>query len=134
MDDRTAPVQSAPRHRWSCDRMRRVTRLPFATLLVFALACGFSVANIYYAQPLLETMAVAFHISPASIGIVVTLTQLGYAAGLVFIVLARRSADRRSLVTGQTLLVGSGAVQKSAPRNSGPVLLAGMVAVGLLPW
>lgn len=131
MDDGTALVQLAPRATPAQRPDAGFRHLPFATLLVFAFACGFSVANIYYAQPLLETMAAAFHISPASIGMVVTLTQLGYAAGLVFIVPLGDLLDRRKLVVGQTLLSAL-ALAVVGTANSGLVLLAGMVAVGLL--
>jgi predicted MFS family arabinose efflux permease len=108
-----------------------VAPLAPTTLLIFALACGFSVANVYYAQPLLETMAATFHISPASIGIVVTLTQLGYAAGLVFIVPLGDLVDRRKLVVAQTLLSALALAAVGTARSEA-VLLAGMVAVGLL--
>jgi predicted MFS family arabinose efflux permease len=108
-----------------------VAPLAPTTLLIFALACGFSVANVYYAQPLLETMAASFHISPASIGIVVTLTQLGYGAGLVFIVPLGDLVDRRKLVVAQTLLSALALAAVGTARSEA-VLLAGMVAVGLL--
>jgi predicted MFS family arabinose efflux permease len=101
------------------------------TLLIFALACGFSVANVYYAQPLLETMAATFHIRPAAIGGVVTLTQLGYAAGLIFIVPLGDLVDRRKLVVAQTLLSALALAVVGTARSEA-VLLVGMVAVGLL--
>ncbi|MEY9398259.1 hypothetical protein ABIF79_004634 [Bradyrhizobium japonicum] len=49
--------------------------------LLFALTCGLSVANIYFAQPLLDAMAQDFGIAPAAIGMVMTITQVGYAFG-----------------------------------------------------
>lgn len=105
--------------------------LPRATLLLFAFACGISVANIYYAQPLLDAMAESFSLPPASIGAVVTLTQIGYAAGLLFIVPLGDLIDRRRLVIVQTLL--SAAVLAVVGTASRPViLLAGMALVGLL--
>ncbi|MBW8907808.1 MAG: MFS transporter, partial [Mesorhizobium sp.] len=56
------------------------------TVLIFAAACGLSVANVYFAHPLLDAIAHDFAIDPASVGIVVTATQIGYALGLFFIV------------------------------------------------
>jgi predicted MFS family arabinose efflux permease len=73
-------------------------------LLVFAVTCGMSVANIYYAQPLLDSMAATFAISPATIGIVVTLTQAGYAFGLLFLVPLGDLVDRHKLIVSQTFL------------------------------
>jgi predicted MFS family arabinose efflux permease len=105
--------------------------LSWNVILLFAVACGLSVANIYYAQPLLDAMADDFAISPASIGIVVTVTQIGYALGLLFIVPLGDFLDRRRLIVMQS--VGSAlalAVVGFAPTAS--ILLAGMVVVGLL--
>ncbi|HQS01377.1 MAG TPA: TonB-dependent receptor, partial [Acidovorax defluvii] len=54
--------------------------------LLFAIACGTIIGNIYYAQPLLAAISDTFGRSPTSLGLLVTLTQLGYACGLVLIV------------------------------------------------
>ncbi len=54
-------------------RLRRV-------ILVLAVGCGMAVANIYYSQPLLGRIASAFGVSQGRTELVVTLTQLGYAA------------------------------------------------------
>ena len=78
--------------------------LPRWTLLIFAVTCGASVANVYYAQPLLDAIAATFAVSPGAVGLVVTLTQIGYAAGLVLIVPLGDLVDRRRLVVAQTLL------------------------------
>jgi len=99
-------------------------------VLLFAAAAGLSVANIYFAQPLLDAMARDFSISPASIGIVVTLTQIGYAAGLVLIVPLGDRLDRRRLIVGQGLLSALG-LTAVALAPTAAFLLAGMVAVGL---
>jgi predicted MFS family arabinose efflux permease len=52
---------------------------------VLAVACGLSVANIYYAQPVLEALAHSFGTSEGTVTVVVTLSQIGYAIGLVFV-------------------------------------------------
>ncbi len=62
-----------------------------------AVATGILVANLYYAQPLLATLAAAFHTGARQAGLVVTLTQLGYAAGLLLIVPLGDLVDRRRL-------------------------------------
>jgi len=51
-----------------------------------AVASGISVANIYYAQPLLEQFAQQFHTTVAGVAAVPSATQIGYAAGLMFLV------------------------------------------------
>lgn len=102
-----------------------------SVILLFAMACGLSVANIYYAQPLLDAMARDFAISPASIGIVVTVTQIGYALGLLFIVPLGDLLDRRRLIVMQAV-ASAVALTVVGFAPTGFVLLAGMVAVGLL--
>ncbi|UGY13820.1 MFS transporter [Bradyrhizobium septentrionale] len=102
-----------------------------AIVVLFAVACGLSVANIYFAQPLLDTMAQDLSITPAVIGGVVTLTQVGYAFGLILIVPLGDLWDRRKLIVGQTVLSAAAlAVVGTAPNAA--VLLFGMVLVGLL--
>ena len=51
-----------------------------------SVATGLAVASNYYAQPLLDTIARAFNLSASSAGFIVTAAQLGYAAGLLFLV------------------------------------------------
>ncbi|KJC51062.1 transporter [Bradyrhizobium sp. LTSP885] len=107
------------------------TTLSPAVVLLFAVACGLSVANIYFAQPLLDTMAQDLGIDPAAIGLVVTLTQIGYAVGLMLIVPLGDLVDRRRLIVGQTVLSAIAlAIVGLAPNAV--VVLAGMVLVGLL--
>jgi MFS family permease len=105
--------------------------LPRRLVLLFAAACGFSVANVYFAHPLLETMARAFAIEPGAIGIVVTATQIGYALGLIFIVPLGDLVDRRRLIVGQGLL-SAVALTIVGAAPSAIVLLLGMFVVGLL--
>jgi predicted MFS family arabinose efflux permease len=100
-------------------------------VLVFAVTCGLSVANVYYAQPLLDTMARDLRIDPAAIGIVMTLTQVGYALGLMLIVPLGDLVDRRRLIVGQTVLTAIALVVVGTASNAG-LLLTGMFLVGIL--
>ncbi|QCO06065.1 MFS transporter [Azospirillum argentinense] len=114
----------------------RVRRQPDGGLsrvatLIFAVAAGLSVANIYYAQPLLDAIARDFGISPAAIGLVVTLTQVGYALGLIFIVPLGDLLDRRRLVIGQGLLSIIALIAVATAKTEG-VLFTGLAAMGLL--
>lgn len=108
-----------------------VSPLSLRLVLLFATACGLSVANVYFAHPLLETMARAFRVEPGSIGIVVTVTQIGYALGLIFIVPLGDLIDCRRLIVGQGLLsVVALTIVGMAPNVA--VLLSGLFIVGLL--
>jgi predicted MFS family arabinose efflux permease len=102
-----------------------------AAALLFAIACGLAVANVYYAQPLLDTMADEFGISHATIGLVITVTQVGYGFGLLLVVPLGDLLNRRRLVIGQSLLSVL-ALLAVAVAPTSALLLAGMAAVGLL--
>ncbi len=52
--------------------------MPRWRVVLIAVACGLAVANVYYAYPLLDVIADSFGLAPTSIGIVVTVTQVGY--------------------------------------------------------
>lgn len=102
-----------------------------AMTMMFAVAGGLSVANVYYAQPLLAAMAQDFGIGTASIGIVVTVTQIGYALGLIFITPLGDILDRRRLITVQSALL-SVALIAAGLASSASLFMAAMIAVGLL--
>lgn len=101
------------------------------TTLIFAVAAGLSVANIYYAQPLLDAMARDFGISAAAVGLIVMLTQAGYALGLIFIVPLGDLIDRRRLIVGQGILSVLALVAVGLSTNQ-MLLFASLAAMGLL--
>jgi len=68
-----------------------------------AIAAGVSVANLYYSQPLLSTLATDFKVSEGAAGIIVTMTQIGYAMGLVLLVPLGDLIVRRRLITWVSL-------------------------------
>lgn len=101
------------------------------TALTFAVACGMAVAGIYYAQPLLDAMSNEFGIAPSTIGVVITVTQVCYALGLILLVPLGDLLNQRRLILGQMLLlVLASSVVGLAP--TGTVLFAGIALVGFL--
>ena len=66
---------------------------------MLAAACGLIAANVYYAQPLAGEIGRAIGLSPEASGLVVTLTQVGYGAGLLLIVPLGDLIENRLLVT-----------------------------------
>ncbi|MHB8506713.1 MAG: MFS transporter, partial [Acidimicrobiales bacterium] len=100
------------------------------TTLLLAVACGLSVANLYYAQPLLSTVARSLHTGAATAASTVTLSQVGYAVGLALLVPAGDVVDRRRLVPA-VLLVTAVALLGSAAAPSIGVLVVLAVAVGM---
>ncbi|CAM3512102.1 MULTISPECIES: MFS transporter [Klebsiella] len=67
-------------------------------IFILALGAGFSVASIYYAQPLLPLMGANLHLSVEGMGLVPTLTQAGYALGILFLLPLGDRHDRRRLI------------------------------------
>jgi predicted MFS family arabinose efflux permease len=67
-------------------------------VLLFAVACGLSAANLYYAQPVLDTIAKGFGTSSATAGLIVSFSQIGYAAGLALLVPVGDLVSRRRLI------------------------------------
>jgi len=105
--------------------------MPRALLWLFAVASGLSVANVYYAQPLLDTLARDFGISLAAVGAVVTATQVGCALALLLLVPLGDRVNRRRLMAIQLLALVVALVAVGL-AHSAPALLLGMLAVGLL--
>ena len=81
------------------------TGLSGKLVLFLAIACGLSVANLYYCQPLLVTIGHEFKVSDGEAGIISTLSQVGYALGLLFIVPLGDAMERRSLIFRASLAV-----------------------------
>jgi predicted MFS family arabinose efflux permease len=102
-----------------------------ADRLLFAMAAGLAVGSIYLAHPLLDLIGRDLGIPSARVGLVVTLTQIGYAVGLVMIVPLGDMIDRRRIIMVQIALSAAALALVGLAPSAG-VLLAGMVLVGLL--
>lgn len=97
---------------------------------LLAAACGLIVANIYYAQPLAGPIGASLGLSPEATGLIVTLTQIGYGAGLLFIVPLGDLVENRGLVLA---LVGlsAAALLGAALSTSSAAFLAAALFIGL---
>lgn len=99
--------------------------------MLMAACCAASVANVYYAQPLLDAVAGDFGISSAAAGGVITATQIGCALALLFVVPLGDLLNRKTLVCAELALLAC--VLLVVGFSSGPLaLLAGMAGLGLL--
>lgn len=77
-------------------------------VMLFAFCCGAIVANIYYAQPIIELIAPDIGLSPAMASMIVSLTQIGYALGLFFLVpLGDLLENRRLMITTTVVAIAS---------------------------
>nr|WP_230857875.1 MFS transporter [Enterobacter mori] len=105
--------------------------MPRSLIWLFSIASGLSVANVYYAQPLLDALAGEFGISHAAVGGVVTATQLGCALALLFVVPLGDNVDRKRLMAIQLLALVAALISVGIAQTSS-TLLAGMLATGML--
>jgi predicted MFS family arabinose efflux permease len=106
-------------------------RLSRALVLLFAVACGISAANLYYAQPVLGSISRSFHSNSGTVGLIITLAQIGYAIGLAFILPLGDIYPRRWLVPSVLLITVAGLVVSAfAPNVSVLVAVAFVVGLG----
>ncbi|MDN4602534.1 MFS transporter [Paenibacillus sp. F6_3S_P_1C] len=73
--------------------------VPSWLILLLAAACGLIAANLYYAQTVIGPISVTTGLSSAAAGLIVTLTQVGYVIGLLFIVPLSDILENKRLVT-----------------------------------
>jgi len=83
---------------------------------IMALACGLTAANLYYSQPLLVEIAHSFGVAESAAGMVATVTQLGFAFGLLLLVPLGDMFSRRRLISSAMV-----------------ALVLGLVAIALAP-
>lgn len=99
-------------------------------VLLLAVTCGAAVANIYYTQPLLPIIGSALGVSEGSAGLLVTASQVGYAAALALLVPLGDVLERRRLVT--SLLAVTAVTLVGAALAPGlAALLAAVALVGV---
>ena len=99
-------------------------------IFIIAVACGVAVANLYWAQPLLDSIAAAFNSNTTTAGLIVTVTQLGYAAGLVLLVPLGDILERRKLIVS-VLLAAVVSLICAAISPSILVFLFASLAIGI---
>lgn len=87
---------------------------------LMAAAAGLSVANLYYHQPLLGDIGRTFQASDRALGLIPTVSQVGYALGLLFIVPLGDSLERRRIIVLMSALVS--------------LALVGVAVAPGLPW
>jgi predicted MFS family arabinose efflux permease len=99
--------------------------------LLFSVTCALAVANVYFAQPLLDSIAQSLAVESGLIGAVVTVTQLGYALGLLLIVPLGDRVNRKRLVLSQVVLSAI-ALAAVGASQTWLALLGAMIIVGLM--
>ncbi|EJE54237.1 arabinose efflux permease family protein [Acidovorax sp. CF316] len=104
--------------------------LPAALVLLLAAGAGLGVASLYYSQPMLGVLGADIGAPGQAVGWVPTLTQLGYALGILLLAPLGDRFDRRRIILAKaTALVGSLLLAAVAPSIG--VLLAASLAIGI---
>ena len=99
-------------------------------VMLLATATGLIVASLYYAQTLVGPISASTGLSAEAAGLIVTLTQIGYCIGLLFIVpLGDLLENRRLIVTG--LLFTSAMLVMAAFSSSAWMFLTAALGIGL---
>lgn len=99
-------------------------------VLLLAAAAGLSVASIYYAQPMLGALGQDMGASTSTIGLVPTLTQLGYAIGIIALAPMGDRFDRRRIILIKAVALLAALLTVAMAPTVG-VLLAASLAIGL---
>jgi predicted MFS family arabinose efflux permease len=99
-------------------------------VLLLAVSAGLIVANLYYAQTLVGPISLATGLSAKAAGLIVTLTQVGYTIGLLFVVPLGDLVENRRLIVGGLAFTAL-ALLAAALSTGAWVFLAAALAIGL---
>ncbi|KTT40510.1 MFS transporter [Pseudomonas oryzihabitans] len=105
----------------------RTATLSPALLGLLATGAGLSVANLYYSQPLLGTLASDLPATAADVGLIPTLTQLGYALGLLLLAPLGDRFDRRRIILAKLGILLLALLGASLAPGLHALLLASLV-------
>ncbi|CAI0933458.1 MAG TPA: MFS transporter [Serratia grimesii] len=106
------------------------TTLSPNVVFLLAAGAGLSVASIYYSQPMLGIMGDAFHAGVSDTGLVPTLTQVGYALGILLLAPLGDRHDRRQIIRVKGVLLAL-TLLLCGFSSSFPLLLLSSLAIGL---
>ena len=98
-----------------------------AMVLLFAFCCGAIVANIYYAQPIVELIAPDLGLSAQSASLIVSLTQIGYALGLLFLVPLSDLIENRKLMIATAVVAAACLLAAATMQHANGFLLLSLV-------
>jgi len=121
------PFSAAPRA-WRSPSSR--AGLPTSLVLLLAAVAGLAAASLYYNQPMLALLAADLGTSGQTVGLVPTLTQAGYAIGILLLAPLGDRFDRRRIVVIKAVAL-SAALLLAAMCQSVTWLLVACFAIGL---
>lgn len=99
-------------------------------VLLLAAGAGLSVASLYYSQPMLGALGPDLQTSDRMAGLVPTLTQLGYALGILLLAPLGDRFDRRLIIVTKAVLLTLALLLSGLAPGIAPLLVSS-AAVGL---
>ena len=105
-------------------------KLPGSLILLLAASAGFGVAALYYSQPMLGVLGPDIGASARSVGFVPTLTQLGYALGILLLAPLGDRFDRRRIILAKASVLVLALLGAAFSPSVAPLLVASLV-IGL---
>lgn len=112
------------------NQRENATGLSGSLVLLLAAGAGLSVASIYYSQPMLGLLAADMKAGESAVGFIPTLTQLGYALGILLLAPLGDRHDRRRIILIKSAVLAVALLLCGLAPGMG-WLLAGSLAVGL---
>lgn len=106
------------------------SRLTRPLRLMMAVSCGLAISNLYYNQPLLAQIARTLHVAAKEVGILPTLTQAGFAIGVLFLAPLGDILERRRLILQMLVLVTISLACAALAPNL-PLLALASLAIGI---
>ena len=100
------------------------TSISPALTFLLATACGLIAANLYYGQPLAGIIGAELGLSAGATGLIVTLTQIGYGIGLLFVVPLGDLVENRKLVVSSVSMAVLSLVAAAFAPHAAPFLIA----------
>jgi predicted MFS family arabinose efflux permease len=110
----------------SADAPRPADLSPAAILLI-ACACGVIVANLYYAQTLIDVIGPEIGMSTGLAGLITTLTQLGYGVGLFLAVPVADLIENRAIILTSIAATSIGCIAIALSSSPATFLIASIL-------
>lgn len=105
-------------------------KLNSSSTLLLAMGTAVSVSAIYLSQPILNLLGTVFHASIREMGFVTTMTQVGFGAGIVFLVPLGDVISKKKLIIAKLLCVAIALIATGLAGSVGQLLI-GSLAIGL---
>lgn len=99
-------------------------------VLLFATGAGLSAASLYYSQPMLGILAADLGVRDVEIGFAPSLTQFGYALGILLLAPLGDRHNRRHIILSKSVLLVTALLLMAFSQSLGTLLIASL-AIGL---